>query len=424
MLAFLFIVFFGLMLINVPIALAILTASLGAMLLIGNGGVTIIQSIQTATESFSLLAIPFFITAGIIMDRGGVTKLIINFAYGLVGHIRGGLALVNVMGSMLFGGISGSAVADSASIGSVMIPAMRSKKYDIGFTTALTASAGTLGIIIPPSIPMVILGITANVSIGRLFLGGIIPGITIGLLMMVYAYYVSRKHLYPTEERVSMMEIIRRFFKSILPLLTAVIIIGGIVGGVVTATEAGAIACIYALILGMFVYKHIKIKDIPGIFLEGSLTTAAVMLIVAGASAFGWVLTYVHVPEMLSEFLLSISDNKYVLLILITILLLILGTFLDPTPIILLVAPILFPVVTSLGVDPIHFGLIFVINMALGQLTPPVGVVLFTAASIAKIPIERVIKPMVPLWLIMLTVLFAVTFFPAMATYIPQVLMP
>lgn len=354
------------------------------------------------------------------MDRGGIIRLLLDFANAVVGHIKGGLSLVNVLSSMLFGGISGSSVADTASIGSVLIPAMREKKYDIGFTAAITASSGTLGAIIPPSIPMVILGLTANVSIGALFLAGIIPGILMGLAMLLYAYYFSVKKQYPTEPRVPLGQVVIRLFKAIIPLFTVVIIIAGIVGGVFTPTEAGAIACVYALFLGMFVYKEIKIMDLPEIFLEGAKITATVMIVVIGASAFSQVLTYERIPQMLVDFLLTITDNQYLLLLLITLLLLVLGTFLDPTPIILLVAPIIFPVIIQIGIDPIHFGIIFVITMAIGQITPPVGVVLFTAQSIAKIPIEQIIRSLVPLWGVMIVILLLVIFIPSISTFVPN----
>ncbi|WP_152657206.1 TRAP transporter large permease [Oceanobacillus sp. CFH 90083] len=418
--AVLFITFFALLFINVPIGFSIIIASLGSMLLSGNSGFTIIQSLQTSAASSSLLAIPFFVTAGLIMDRGGIIRLLLDFANAVVGHIKGGLSLVNVLSSMLFSGISGSSVADTASIGSVLIPAMREKKYDMGFTAAITASSGTLGAILPPSIPMVILGLTANVSIGSLFLAGIIPGILMGVAMLLYAYYYSVKQQYPTEPRVPLGQVVIRLFKAIIPLFTVVIIIAGIVGGVFTPTEAGAIACVYALFLGMFVYKKIKILDLPGIFLDGAKITATVMIVVIGASVFGKVLTYERIPQMLVDFLITITDNQYLLLLLITLLLLVLGTFLDPTPIILLVAPILFPVILQIGIDPIHFGMIFIITMAIGQITPPVGVVLFTAQSIAKIPIEQIIRSLVPLWGVMIVILLLVIFIPAISTTIPN----
>jgi len=422
--AILFLVFFALILLNVPIGYAIIVASLGAMLYLGQGGLAIIQTLQVSAHSSTLLAIPFFVIAGIIMDRGGVTKLMIDFAYAVVGHIRGGLSLVNVMGGILMGGVSGSSVADTASIGSVLLPAMREKKYDMGFSTALTACSGTLGAIIPPSIPLVILGITANVSIGKLFLAGILPGIAFGLAMMGYAYYVARKNNYPTEPRVSGKEVLIRLGKAILPLLTVVIIIAGVVGGVFTATEAGAVACIYALILGMFVYRKISWRDLPDILLSGSKISAAVMLIVVGSSAFGWVLTYEHVPAQLVEIMTGLTDNKILMLLLINIFLLILGTFLDPTPIILLVAPILYPIATATGVDPVQFGIMFVMNMAIGHLTPPVGVVLYTAVGIAKIRVETVVKALLPLWGIMFIVLMLITYVPAFSLTIPNMIMP
>lgn len=416
----LFITFFALLFINVPIGFSIIIASLCSMLLSGNSGFAIIQSLQTSAASSSLLAIPFFVTAGFIMDRAGIIRLLLDFANAVVGHIKGGLSLVNVLSSMLFGGISGSSVADTASIGSVLIPAMKEKKYDMGFTAAITASSGTLGAIIPPSIPMVILGLTANVSIGALFLAGIIPGILMGLAMLLYAYYFSVKKQYPTEPRVPLGQVIIKLFKALIPLFTVVIIIAGIVGGVFTPTEAGAIACVYALFLGMFVYKEIKIMDLPGIFLDGAKVTATVMIVVIGASAFGQVLTYERIPQMLVDFLMTVTDNQYLLLLLITLLLLVLGTFLDPTPIILLVAPILFPVIIQIGIDPIHFGMIFIITMAIGMITPPVGVVLFTASSIAKIPIEQIIRSLVPLWGVMIVILLLVIFIPSISTFVPN----
>ena len=266
------------------------------------------------------------------MDEGKVTTVLVDFAYSVVGHIKGGLAHVVVMGSMLFGGVSGSCVADTAAIGSVMLPAMKEKKYDIGFSAALSGAAGTLGHIIPPSIPMIILAIAANVSIGRLFLGGIIPGILVGVIMMVYSYFVAKKKNYPVEDRVSLKEVFKRFLKAIPPLLLVVIIVWGIVGGVFTPTEAGAVACIYAMFLGVVVYKSIKWDNLLSTILKGAKISAVVMFIVIASSVLSMVLTYARIPDLLANMLLGISDNKFVLLFIINLLLLFLGMFLDPNP--------------------------------------------------------------------------------------------
>ena len=418
------IVFLIFALLNTPIAFSILIPTIVSLGVSPVSAQQIVQIMQNATQSGSLIAIPFFIIAGMLMDEGKVTNVLVDFAYSVVGHIKGGLAHVVVMGAMLFGGVSGSCVADTAAIGSVMLPAMREKKYDIGFSASLAGAAGTLGHIIPPSIPMIILGIAANVSIGRLFLGGIIPGILVGVVMMVYAFFVAKKKKYPVEERVPLKEVPKRFLKSIPPLLLVVIIVVGIAGGVFTPTEAGAIACVYAIFLGVVVYKKIKLKNLLSIILKGSKITAIVMFVVIASSVLSMVLTYARIPDQLANLLLSISNNKFVLLFIINLLLLFLGMFLDPTPIILLVAPIFFPIITKIGIDPVHFGVVFVMNMAIGQITPPVGAVLYTTANIANCSLPKVIKPMIPLILLMFVLTILVSFLPPLVLTIPQMLMP
>lgn len=420
----LFIIFSVLLLLSMPIGFALITSVMAIMIAHGDNAMGIVQSIQATTESKSLLAIPFYLITGLIMAQSGATKKIVDFCYGIVGHVRGGLAQVTVLGAILFGGVSGSCVADAASVGAILLPAMKEKKYDMGFSAALTSSAGTIGMIVPPSITIVILGITTNLSIAKLFLAGIVPGILFALSLMGYSYYIARKNNYPTEPRIPLMETVKRFFKAILPLMTIVIIILGIVFGVFTPTEAGAIACSYALFLGIFVYKNIKWNDLMEIFTRGIKMTAVVMLLIFASSTFADMMISAHVPEMLTNFLLTVSDNKYVVLLLINILLLILGTFLDPTPIILMVGPILFPVVTSLGIDPIHFGIIFVINMAIAQLTPPVAVVLVTSASIARYPIEQVIKASMPFLYLMTAYLLIISYIPGIVLLLPNLFMP
>jgi len=326
-------------------------------------------------DSFLLTAIPFFIFAGVLMREGGITKRILNFSAVLLGHLPGALGHVNIFASMVFGGISGSSVADTASIGSILIPEMIEKRYPRSVSAAITATSSTIGIIIPPSIPMILYAMASETSIGRLFLGGAIPGILVGLIMMVIIAYMSAKEGYGKERDnpPTFKEVIVGFKDGIFTLTMPLIIIGGIVGGIVTATEASALAVFYALILGFFVFKELRIKDIYPAIKETIRSTAVVMLIVVTATFLGWLLAYGQLPQRMSLALLSISNNPLVILLIINLILLIIGTFSDVAPNILILTPIFLPLIVNLGIDPVHFGVVMVVNQAIALVTPPVG---------------------------------------------------
>lgn len=425
MIAILFLLLAVFCLMGLPVAFAIALASIYGIISVGNIPLMVVpQRMFTQIDSFPLMAVPFFILAGNLMDRGGISIKIINFAGNLVGHIRGGLAMVSVVASMIFGGISGSAAADSAAIGSVLIPAMEKKNYGKSFAAALTATAGSIGVIIPPSIPMVIYAITGSVSIGKLFLGGYIPGLLIGLGLMAVSYYFAIKRGYPAEPKASLKSLWKSFIESIWALLMVVIIMGGILSGVFTATEASVVAVVYSIIVGMFVYKQLKLSDLPKIFVESGVTTAMVMFCVATTAILSWILTNQQIPIKITTAILSITQNRIIILILINIILLFLGTILDTTPAIILIVPILLPIVTKLGIDPVHFGLITVTNLAIGLSTPPVGLTLFVSSSIANMPMSKMFKSLIPFWAVMIFVLGLITFIPGITMYLPNKFMP
>ncbi|MCR4431291.1 MAG: TRAP transporter large permease [Tepidanaerobacteraceae bacterium] len=425
MMAILFLLLAVFCLMGLPVAFAIALASTYGIISCGNIPLmVVVQRMFTQIDSFPLMAVPFFMLAGNLMDRGGISLKIINFAGNLVGHIRGGLAMVSVVASMFFAGISGSASADSAAIGSVLIPAMEKKNYGKGFAAALTATAGSIGVIIPPSIPMVIYAITGSVSIGKLFLGGYIPGLLIGLGLMAVSYYFAIKRGYPAEPRASLKSLWKSFIESIWALLMVVIIMGGILSGVFTATEASVVAVVYSIIVGMFVYKQLKLSDLPKIFVESGVTTAMVMFCVATTAILSWILTNQQIPMKMAAAILSVTQNPIIILLLINIILLFLGTILDTTPAIILIVPILLPIVTKLGIDPIHFGLITVTNLAIGLSTPPVGITLFVSSSIANMPMSKMFKSLIPFWAVMIFVLGLITFIPGITMYLPNKFMP
>ena len=408
---------------NMPIAFAIGIAALAVILSEGLPIMGVVQQMIVSADSFALLAIPFFLLAGVIMERGGISRRLVDFASSLVGNVRGGLGHVSILASMLFGGVSGSATADTAAIGSVLIPAMRREGYDMPFVAALQASAGTLGMIIPPSIVMVILGVTANISIGRMFLGGFIPGILLGLSYMILMSWHAHQRGYPRISRPPAREIWRRFLVALPPLGTIVIILLGIVWGVFTATEAGVAAAAYALALGL-VYGEITLRDLPGVLVQTGRTTGMVMLLVATASLFGWVMTILRLPEAMTNAFLSLSSSWALVFFLINILLVLIGTFLDPTPIIIILVPLLMPIVKRVGIDPVHFGVVFSVNMLIAQISPPAGVPLFVACGIAKVPLPNAFLPVVPFMLVSFAVLMLITYVPWLVLVVPRLLMP
>ncbi len=381
---------------------------------------TLAQRMAASLDSFALLAIPFFILAGQVMNRGGIARRLIDFAKAIVGPLPGGLAFVNIIACMLFGAISGSAVAAASAIGGFMNPMMEKEGYDKSFSAAVNIASATTGLIIPPSNILIIYSLASGgISIAALFLAGYVPGILIGLALMLVAGVYSFIKKYPTEKSVGIREFIRRFLNAFPSLLLLVVVMGGIVAGIFTATEASAVAVLYTFILA-FAYKEITVKDVSGIFLETAKTTAIVMLLIAASVAMSWVMSYESIPQEISAGLLSISDNPIVILILINLILLFVGIFMDITPAVLIFTPIFLPIVTKMGMDPVHFGIIMILNLCIGICTPPVGSVLFVGCGVAGLSIQKVIRPLLPLFVVMLIVLILVTYIPELSLWIPE----
>lgn len=417
----LFALLFTMLLIGFPIYACLAGASFLYVLLDRNLSFMIaVQRMVTAPNSFTLLAVPFFILAGQIMNNGGVTTRIFRFAKTQVGHFHGGLGYVNVVSSIIFAGMSGSALADAGGLGMVEIEAMRKENYDEDFSIGVTAASSIIGPIIPPSIPFVIYGAAAGVSIGGLFIGGILPGLMMALTLFVMVYITAKKRRYPLTRRASFKEGFRAFTSSFLALCTPVVIIGGIWGGFVTPTEAAFISIIYAFIVTIVVYKELTFSSIPGLMIETIKIVAPAIMIVASANLFGWIMNYAKVDRYLIDILFSISENKYVILLIINILLLILGMFLEVVSAIMLLLPILAPAMALLGVHPVHFGIILVINLMIGLLTPPVGFVLYVLSSAAKAPVYKVFRYIAP-WIIpLLIALVLITFIPGITMWLPK----
>ena len=369
---------------------------------------TMAQRMATGLDSFSLLAIPFFILAGQIMNQGGIAHRLINFAKALIGSMPGGLIYVNVIAAMLFGAISGSAVAAASAIGGILGPPMEKEKYSKEFGAAINVTASTTGLIIPPS----------NVLIASLFLAGYIPGILMGLALMLVAAVWIKKKKYPPGEKTSAKKIVTTFLDALPSLLLLVVVIGGIVSGIFTATEASGIAVLYTLILAI-IYREINLNKLHKIFLSSVVTTSIVLLLIATSMGMSWVMSFENIPQTVSDALLGLSDNKYVILIIINLLLLFVGTFMDMTPAILIFTPIFLPIMKSLGVDPVHFGMIMVMNLCVGLCTPPVGSVLFIGVGVAKTTIQKVMKPLLPLYIAMAIILLLVTYLPQISLWLP-----
>lgn len=418
--------FVVMLLAQIPITFALAVASVATATYLGIPLMAIVQQMVQGVRSFSLLAIPFFIIAGEMMGQGGISRRLILFSNLLVGRVRGGLAQVNCLASMFFGGISGSAVADVSSIGTILIPMMKKDGYDDDFSVGITVTSACQGVIIPPSHNMIIYSLAAGgVSVGRLFLGGFIPGVMLGLGLMIVSYIFAVRRNYPKGRKYSLREAVTITKDAVLGLMTAVIIMGGVISGVFTATESAAVAVVYAFFITFFVYREIPLSAMKGILYGALKTLAMVMALIAAASAFGWLMAYLRIPALATQGLLSISHNKIVLLLLINLLLLLLGTIMDMAPLILITTPILYPVVvTELGMSPIHFGIMLILNLAIGLTTPPVGSALFVGCAIGKIRIENVIKTMLPMYLVMVVVLMLITFIPAITMFVPNLLMP
>jgi tripartite ATP-independent transporter DctM subunit len=416
--------FLALLALGVPISFCIGTTATAAMLF-GIKAVpaltTVAQRMAAGLDSFALLAIPFFILSGQFMNRGGIARRLVNLAKAVVGMFPGGLAFVHIMASMLFGAISGSAVASSASIGGFMIPAMKKEGYDTDYSAAVNISASTMGLIIPPSNILIVYSLASGgVSIGALFIAGYFPGIIIGLALMAVAGTIARRMGYPTSERVRWEEGFRRFFDALPSLFLIVLVIGGIVAGYFTATEASAVAVLYAFVLSVLIYREIKWREIPQILINSCSTTAIVLLLVATSMALSWILAYENIPQNISAGLLGLSGSRFVIMMIINLVLLLVGTFMDMTPAVLIFTPIFLPTVLRLGFSPVHFGIIMVVNLCIGLCTPPVGSVLFVGCGISGTTIQRVLRPLLPFFLAMILVLLIIIYVPQLSLFLPR----
>ncbi|MGL5966496.1 MAG: TRAP transporter large permease [Kluyvera sp.] len=408
--------------IGVPVAFAVgISAIIGAWYIDIPLEAVMIQ-LTNGVNKFSLLAIPFFILAGAIMAEGGIARRLVNFAYIFVGFIRGGLSLVNIVASTFFGAISGSSVADTASIGSVMIPEMDKKGYPRDFAAAVTASGSVQAILTPPSHNSVIYSLATGgtVSIAALFIAGILPGLLLSLSLMVMCVCFAQKRGYPKGERVPFRQALKIFVDTLWGLMTVVIIMGGILSGIFTATESAAIACLWSFFVTMFIYRDYKWSELPKLMYRTVKTVTIVMILIGFAAAFGAIMTYMQLPMRITEAFTSISDNKYVILMCINIMLLLIGTLMDMAPLILILTPVLLPVTNALGIDPVHFGMIMLVNLGIGLITPPVGSVLFVASAVSKQKIEQVVKAMLPFYAVLFLVLLLVTYIPAISLFLPK----
>lgn len=410
--------------IGVPIAFCLGISSTAA-LLVGVDFIpvisTVAQRMAASLNSFPLLAIPFFILAGQLMNRGGMARRLVDFAKGLLGMLPGGLAYVNVVASMLFGAVSGSAVAAASAVGGFMAPQMKEQGYDKNFSAAVNSTAATTGLLIPPSNILIVYSLASGgVSIAALFLAGYIPGILVGLSLMAVAGYWSFRANYPTSDRLPASEVFWRFLDSVPSLFMLIVVIGGIVAGIFTATEAAAVAVLYALVLA-FIYRQVQVKDLPDILLDTAVTTAVVMLLIATSIALSWMMSFENIPQLISEGILGLTDSKILILLLMNLILLVIGTFMDMTPAVLIFTPLFLPIATNLGLDPVHFGIILVLNLCVGICTPPVGTVLFVGAAVGDTTISRMIWPMLPLYGAMVVSLLLVTYLPSISLWLPSV---
>jgi C4-dicarboxylate transporter DctM subunit len=407
---------------GIPLALVMGITGIVVLIAMGVPLEVVAQRMFTGIDSFPLMAVPFFILAGDLMNRGGTTVRIIGFANSLVGHIRGGLAHACVVANMIFAGISGSSVADASAIGSIMIPSMEKSGYDLDFSAALNSVAATIGPIIPPRIIMVLYVVSVNVSVGGLFAAGFVPGILMGLALMIVVTRVAKKKNYPTSEGFSGKRVAAEFRSSVWALMAPIIILGGILGGVFTPTEAAAVAVIYSFFVGKFIFREIAWKDVPHILFQSGITTGAILLIISLANVFAWVIAANQVPVKLSALFLSATSNPYVFLLIVNILLLIVGMFMETGAAIILLAPILAPIAAKLGINPLHFGFMMVLNLAIGMATPPVGVCLFVSCGITGLSLEKVSAAAMRFVLALLGVLLLVTYVAPISLFLPKLL--
>jgi tripartite ATP-independent transporter DctM subunit len=415
--SFIFLIFFGL-----PVAFSLGVSSL-IYLLIEDIPLTIMaQKMYAGIDSFTLVSIPGFILAGNLMNTGGITKRIIAFANAILGFIRGGLSLANIGASMLFAGISGTALADTASIGAMLIPAMKEEGYEADFSAAVTASSSTVGPIIPPSLPMIIAGTLTGISVGKLFIAGAVPGLLLGVSMMFVSYAISVKRGHPKGERQPVGVIWKTFKESVWAMGLTALILFGILSGVFTPTEASIIAVVYAVLVGKYIYKELKFSQLPESIIESIKMSAAIMILVGFANLFAWILASEQIPQMIAQGILAISSNKYVVILLINLLLLFVGTFMETIAALIILFPVLLPVALSIGLDPIQFGVMAVLNLVIGLTTPPVGVCLFVASSIGEVSLAKISKAVLPFLAVSLIVLLLVSYVPAISLFLPSLL--
>ncbi len=417
--------FFLLLLIRMPIAFSLALSSIFTALFLGIPVAAVFQRMVNGVNKVSLLAVPFFIFAGQLMGAGGISKRLVDLSNIMVGRFRGGLAQVNILTSMFFGGISGSSVADTSSIGAIMIPMMKKDGYDADFATSVTISSSTQGILIPPSHNMIIYALAAgvNISVGMMFLGGLVPGVVLGVSMMIMTWFISMKRKYPKGEKIGIKDSLRIIKDAVLGLLTPVIIVGGVITGVFTATESAAIACFWSFIVSFFIYREIPLREFSPIMKRTLKTLIIVLPVIAAANAFGFMLAYLRLPKIASEFLLGLTTNKYLILLIMNMILLVLGMIMDMAPLIMICTPILLPVAISVGLHPVHFGIVMMLNLAIGLITPPVGVTLFVGSSIGKSSIEKVAKANMPFYVLMFGVLLLITYIPPIVMWLPNMIM-
>ncbi|TQK62819.1 C4-dicarboxylate transporter DctM subunit [Brevibacillus sp. AG162] len=415
----LFLTLLVLLILNVPIGVALGLSVVVVFMLEGNIPLlVVIQKMFNGTDSFPLMAIPFFLLAGKLMETGGISARLIRFANTIVGNLPGGLAIVAVMGCTFFAAISGSSAATTAAVGGILIPHMVKKGYNVRFSAALHATGGTIGVMIPPSVPMVLYGVAASASISDLFIAGIGPGILVAISLILYSYWISKKNGWGGGEKHTPKEIWEAFKDAILAILMPIIILGGIYGAIFTPTEAAVVAVIYGLVVGLFVYREIKWRDLGEIFASSASMTAVIMLIIATANAFGYLMTRENIPQEIAQFMLGITDSTIITLLIINILLLILGTFMETAVTIILLTPILLPITNSLGIDPVLFGVIMVVNSAIGMLTPPVGINLLVAGNIAKLQNTEIERAVIPFLIIMIVDLLLITYIPEISLFL------
>lgn len=422
---FLLLAFFAVMIIfHLPVTFAMIISTAVVMLYLKIPMMTMVQQMSKSVNSFSLLAIPFFILMGEIMGAGGISDRLLKFANVLVGRLRGGLAHVNVLASMFFGGISGSAVADVSSLGKIEIPMMENAGYDKDFSVCVTVSSACQGLLIPPSHNMVLYAMVAGgVSVGRLFLAGYIPGVLLGVALMILCAIFAVKRNYPKGDKVTFKEAMRITKDALFAIGAMVIIVGGVCGGFFTATEAAAIGCIYCFLVATLVYKELKLRQMGKILYNAVKTLAMIYSLIAAAGAFGWMMAYLRIPARVTTMLLTISDNKVVVLLLINLILLVLGCIMDMAPLILITTPILLPVVEKFGMDPVQFGIMIIANLAVGLLTPPVGSCLYAGCAVGNAKIEEVSKALIPFYISMIIVVLMITFIPGLSMFLPNLLM-